>query len=72
MKVVAPIWLGRQRRQLLHHEDGLWPAAPHPGHEYCVDGIWALDDFAPGNGATLVIPGRWARPCSASSSEGEL
>lgn len=63
LKIVAPIWLGTQRRQLLHHEDGLWPAGPHAGHEFCVDCIWALDDFSESNGSTLVVPGsnRWPR-----------
>ena len=29
LKLVAPIWLAKQKRQLLHHEDGLWPGG-HP------------------------------------------
>jgi hypothetical protein len=63
LKLVSPIWLPKQRRQLLHHEDGLWPCEHPPGHEWCVDVIWALDDFGDDNGSTIVVPGscHWAR-----------
>ena len=36
-----------------------WPAAPHPGQDFCVDCIWAFDDFTPSNGATLAV---WTLP----------
>ena len=54
LKLVAPIWLAKQKRQLLHHEDGLWPGAHPPGHDWCVDVIWALGTHrtpAPGHPA---------------------
>lgn len=56
LKLCAPFFAppGKQL-QLLHHEDGLWPF-PHPGMSWCIDCMWALDDFTEENGATLVVP----------------
>jgi ectoine hydroxylase-related dioxygenase (phytanoyl-CoA dioxygenase family) len=46
--------------QLLHPDDGIYPVA-RPRRALSAATIWAIDDFTPENGATLVIPGshRW-------------
>ncbi|MEC4763379.1 phytanoyl-CoA dioxygenase family protein [Mycobacterium sherrisii] len=50
--------------QLPHHDDGFYPI-PRPRAPLAAATIWAIDDFTPDNGATVVFPGshRWpARP----------
>lgn len=44
-----------EREQLLHREDGLFPWNHQP-HHWCLDVLWALDDFTPENGATMFVP----------------
>ncbi|MFI7643113.1 phytanoyl-CoA dioxygenase family protein [Nonomuraea sp. NPDC049400] len=46
--------------QLLHPHDGFYPV-PRPRPELSVATVWAIDDFAEANGATVLIPGshRW-------------
>lgn len=39
----------------LHRDDDLYPLK-RPGPQYQLGSIWAVDDFAPTNGATRVIP----------------
>jgi Phytanoyl-CoA dioxygenase (PhyH) len=48
--------------QLPHHDDGFYPI-PRPREPLAAATIWAIDDFAADNGATVVIPGshRWGK-----------
>ena len=48
--------------QLAHHDDGFYPI-PRPREPLAAATIWAIDDFATDNGATVVIPGshRWGK-----------
>ncbi|OBH97363.1 hypothetical protein A5678_25025 [Mycobacterium sp. E2733] len=41
--------------QLAHHDDGTYPT-PRPRAPLAVAAIWAVDDFAADNGATVLIP----------------
>jgi ectoine hydroxylase-related dioxygenase (phytanoyl-CoA dioxygenase family) len=56
--------------QRLHRDDSVYPVA-RPHAELVVNTMWALDDFTPENGATLVAPGshRWTPDRRASESE---
>lgn len=42
--------------QLAHHDDGFYPI-PRPRAPLAAATIWAIDDFTPDNGATVVFPG---------------
>ena len=44
-----------ERQQIPHRDDEMWPC-PKYGVEYMVNVMWALSDFTPGNGATLLWP----------------
>lgn len=46
--------------QAEHHDDGIYPL-PRPHAEVVLSTMWALDDFRPENGATVMLPGshRW-------------
>ncbi|OBK65204.1 phytanoyl-CoA dioxygenase family protein [Mycobacterium sp. 1165178.9] len=48
--------------QLAHHDDGFYPI-PRPRAPLAAATIWAIDDFTPDNGATVVYPGshRWGK-----------
>src|SRR5271157_1045613 len=48
--------------QLAHHDDGFYPI-PRPRAPLAAATIWAIDDFTPDNGATVLLPGshRWGR-----------
>src|SRR6202000_2992953 len=48
--------------QLPHHDDGFYPI-PRPREPLAAATIWAIDDFTPDNGSTVVFPGshRWGR-----------
>jgi hypothetical protein len=41
--------------QVLHRDDGKYPIA-RPHQELIVNTMWALDDFTPTNGATVLLP----------------
>jgi hypothetical protein len=62
------------REQILHREDGTYPAAIKPvlgGTELVVWSMWAISEFTADNGATLVVPGShaWAAGRAAQPSE---
>jgi ectoine hydroxylase-related dioxygenase (phytanoyl-CoA dioxygenase family) len=46
--------------QLLHPDDAMYPV-PRPRPPLSAATVWAIDDFTPDNGATVVVPGshRW-------------
>jgi ectoine hydroxylase-related dioxygenase (phytanoyl-CoA dioxygenase family) len=44
-----------QRQQVPHRDEEMWPC-PKSGIEYLVNVMWALSDFTPENGATLLWP----------------
>ncbi|OBK14948.1 phytanoyl-CoA dioxygenase family protein [Mycobacterium asiaticum] len=48
--------------QLPHHDDGFYPV-PRPRAPLAAATIWAIDDFAADNGATVLYPGshRWGK-----------
>ena len=48
--------------QLAHHDDGFYPV-PRPREPLAAATIWAIDDFAADNGATVLYPGshRWGK-----------
>jgi ectoine hydroxylase-related dioxygenase (phytanoyl-CoA dioxygenase family) len=48
--------------QLAHHDDGFYPI-PRPRAPLAAATIWAIDDFTPDNGATVLYPGshRWGK-----------
>lgn len=48
--------------QMAHHDDGFYPI-PRPREPLAAATIWAIDDFTPDNGATVVVPGshRWGK-----------
>jgi Phytanoyl-CoA dioxygenase (PhyH) len=48
-----------QDAQMLHYEQGIYPLPRD--RDVMVTAIWALDDFAIGNGATRVVPGSHRR-----------
>lgn len=41
--------------QELHRDDSIFPVA-HPHPPLCVNTMWAIDDFTPTNGATVLVP----------------
>lgn len=41
--------------QALHHDDAFYPG-PRPRDPLGVSTIWAIDEFTPDNGATLIVP----------------
>lgn len=47
--------------QIPHRDDEMFPWA-HPGAEFMINVLWALDDFAPGNGGTRIWPGTHLSP----------
>ena len=42
--------------QAVHHDDAIYPL-PRPHDEVMLSTMWALDDFVPDNGATVMYPG---------------
>lgn len=44
-----------QRQQVPHRDEEMWPCQKN-GIEYLVNVMWALSDFTPENGATLIWP----------------
>lgn len=44
-----------QRHQVPHRDEEMWPC-PKGGAEFLVNVMWALSDFTPDNGATLIWP----------------
>lgn len=42
--------------QLLHHDDGMYPA-PRPRPPLSAATVWAIDAFTQDNGATVILPG---------------
>ena len=59
------------RQQLLHREHGSFTFFPHPRPNMIVASMWAITDFRPDNGATLIVPGshKWAEDRQATESE---
>lgn len=47
--------------QIPHRDDEMFPW-PHAGAEFMINVLWALDDFAPGNGGTRIWPGTHLSP----------
>jgi ectoine hydroxylase-related dioxygenase (phytanoyl-CoA dioxygenase family) len=56
--------------QRLHRDDAVYPVA-RPHAELVINTMWALDDFTPENGGTLVVPGshRWLADRRATDAE---
>jgi ectoine hydroxylase-related dioxygenase (phytanoyl-CoA dioxygenase family) len=52
-----------QEAQPLHEDTQLIPL-PRPHPPLAINAIWALSDFRPDNGATLIVPGSHTRPSS--------
>jgi ectoine hydroxylase-related dioxygenase (phytanoyl-CoA dioxygenase family) len=53
-----------------HFDDGIYPL-PRPHPEIVLSTMWALDDFVPENGATVMLPGshRWTDRHPTADSE---
>lgn len=43
-------------QQIIHRDDSMFPCS-HPGQEWMINFMWAVDDFTLENGATHVVPG---------------
>jgi hypothetical protein len=54
------IWPG-SLSQVPHRDQDIWSGAKQPG-EMMINAMWALDDFTPENGATLLWPGSHRTP----------
>lgn len=54
-----------ERQQVPHRDEEMWPC-PKNGMEYLVNVMWALCDFTPENGATMIWPGSHHRPPTRS------
>ena len=50
-----------EQAQIPHRDDVLFPW-PHPGAEFLINAMWAVDDFTADNGGTCVWPGSHLQP----------
>lgn len=57
--------------QVIHRDDEVFPMA-HPGMEFMVNAMWAIDDFTAENGGTIVWPGSHKKPSTREVPEEEL
>ena len=59
------------RRQILHREEDSFTFFSHPRPHLIVASMWAITDFRPDNGGTLVVPGshKWTEDRQAKDEE---
>jgi ectoine hydroxylase-related dioxygenase (phytanoyl-CoA dioxygenase family) len=57
--------------QRLHRDDSVYPVA-RPHAELVINTMWALDDFTPENGGTLVVPGSHRWPADRRATDAEV
>ena len=59
------------RAQILHREDDSFTFFPEPRPNLILASMWAITDFRPDNGGTLIVPGshRWPAEREAQADE---
>ena len=59
------------RKQVLHREEDAFPFFEIPRPNLVIATMWAMSDFTPSNGATLLVPGshRWDADRQATADE---
>ena len=60
-----------EEEQVLHRDDEMFPWG-HPGSEFMVNAMWALDEFTAENGGTVVWPRSHLKPVQRDVPAGEL
>jgi ectoine hydroxylase-related dioxygenase (phytanoyl-CoA dioxygenase family) len=60
------------RAQMLHREHDAFTFFPHPRPNLIVASMWAITDFRPDNGATLLVPGSQAWPADRRAVPSEI
>ena len=60
------------RRQILHREDDSFTFFPEPRPNLILASMWAVSDFHPDNGGTLLVPGSHRWPAGRVATEDEI
>ncbi|WP_417320719.1 phytanoyl-CoA dioxygenase family protein [Emcibacter sp.] len=60
-----------EEEQLMHRDDEMFPWG-HPGSEFMINAMWALDEFTAENGATVVWPRSHLKPVQREVPQEEL
>ncbi len=60
------------RVQVLHREHDAFTFFPHPRPNLIVASMWAITDFRPDNGATLLVPGSHTWPADKKAMPSEI